>query len=121
MNDKDYDGSDFIVDKDLKNGPLWNRKCTDILCVIVFWLFIIVYGYTCVYAYGNSHPEKLLRPVNGDGDLCGVGALQDYPNLYYIIKKSNAKPRAVCVSKCPKEINDQFQCHGTQFVKPEDC
>lgn len=30
-------------------------------------------------------------------------------------------PRAVCVNKCPKEIDDKFTCHGTQRVKATDC
>lgn len=121
LNDKDYDGSDYLVDPELKNGPLFNRKCTDVLCVLIFWLFIGVYGYTCVYAYQYSDPDKLLRPVNGDGQLCGVGDLKDYPNLYYIIRKSDKEPKAVCISKCPKELSDGFKCHGTSKVKPEDC
>ena len=89
LNDKDYDGTDYLVDTDLKNGPLFKRKCTDCLCLIIFWVFLIVYGYSCIYAYGHSQPERLLRPVNGDGRLCGVGDLKSYPNLYYIIKKSD--------------------------------
>lgn len=54
-------------------------------CLLIFWVFLVGYGYTCVYAYSNSHPEKLLRPVNGDGQLCGVKDLKDFPNLYYMI------------------------------------
>lgn len=121
MNDKDYDGSDYLVDPEIANGPLFNRKCTDVFCVLIFWLFIGTYGYTCIYAYGNSHPEKLLRPVNGDGQLCGVGELSEFPNLYYIIKTSNMNPRAVCIKRCPTEITDTIECHGTQFVSPSDC
>lgn len=47
--------------------------------------------------------------------------LSAYPNLYYIIRKSDKSPRAVCIDKCPKEIGDSFNCHGTSIVKPSDC
>lgn len=67
LNDENYDGGDYLVDTELQNGPLFNRKCTDVFCLLIFWAFLVVYGYTCVYAYSNAHPDKLLRPVNGDG------------------------------------------------------
>lgn len=121
LNDENYDGGDYLVDPELANGPLFNRKCTDVFCLLIFWLYITAYGYTVVYAYGNSHPEKLLRPVNGDGQLCGVKDLKDYPNLYYLIRKEDNSPRAVCINKCPKEKDDGFKCHGTSRVKPEEC
>lgn len=121
LNDKDYDGTDYLVDTDLQNGPLFNRKCTDCFCLLIFWAFLAVYGYSCFYAYNESHPEKLLRPVNGDGKLCGVNELKDYPNLYYIIRKKDRNPRAVCVDHCPLEKEDHFSCHGTKRVMPEDC
>ena len=85
--DGEYDGSDFMVDQELRNGPLYNRKCTDVICLILFIAFLAVYGATCVYSIKEGKPEHLLRPVNGDGDLCGHDSLIDYPNLYYIFLK----------------------------------
>ena len=121
LNDKHYDGSDYLVDTELQNGPLFNRRCTDFLCLVIFWFFLAVYSYTCFYAFSQSEPDSLLRPVNGDGSLCGIGELKNYPNLYYVIKKSDGAPRAVCIDRCPKEKEDHFKCHGTARVKPEDC
>ena len=117
LNDKHYDGSDYLVDPELQNGPLFNRRCTDCFCLVIFWIFLIIYGSTCFYAYNEGHPEKLLRPVNGDGALCGVGGTKNYPNLYYIIRKSDGAPRAVCIDHCPKEKDDAFSCYGTKRVK----
>ena len=105
----------------MKNGPLFNRRCTDVICVILFWAFFALYVCTCYVSYRDGQPDKLLRPVNGDGQLCGVGDLEDYPNLYYIIRKSDASPKAVCITKCPKELADTFKCHGTSKVTPADC
>lgn len=47
--------------------------------------------------------------------------LKDFPNLYYVIRKEDKAPRAVCINKCPIEADDAFKCHGTSRVKPEDC
>jgi hypothetical protein len=74
-----------------------------------------------LYGFKNGRPDKLLRPVNGDGALCGVAGLEDYPYLYFLIKRSNREARAVCVKRCPKEPTDTIECYGTQYVKKEQC
>ena len=71
MKDPDYDGQDFTSDPELRNGPMINRKCTDVL----FWLLFIIsiggYGYTLHYGYKNGKPNELFTPVDGDGKFCG--------------------------------------------------
>ena len=63
------------------------------------------YSYSVVFAYTQGKPQEIFRPVNGDGQLCGWGDLQDFPKLYYVIKAEAPKsPRAVCVDVCPTEI-----------------
>jgi len=121
LNDKNYDGADYLVDPDIAHGPLFNRKCTDMLCVLLLWVCLGSYAWTAHFAYTNGQPDKLLRPVNGDGQLCGAGALAAYPNLYYLLRTADRSPRAVCVDKCPLEIATPFKCHGTSRVKPADC
>ena len=99
-----------------------NRRCTDILFVIIFILTLGGYGYTVKYSFDNGNPDKLLRPVNGDGKLCGVGDLVDYPKLYYIMNSApGSQPRAVCVDFCPREMTSDFKCHGTAAIDPTIC
>jgi len=121
LKDENYKGDDILVDVSLENGPLHNRRFTDIICLLVFIIFCGFYGSTVLYGFKNGRPEKLLRPVNGDGLLCGVGGLDDYPYLFFIMKRSNKEMRAVCVKKCPRESNDTVECYGTQYVKKEQC
>lgn len=64
---------------------------------------------------------QLLRPVNGDGKLCGVGELKDYPNLYYIIRKQDKDYKAVCVKQCPPTPTSNLECFGTSKVHEKDC
>ena len=63
----------------------------------------------------------MFYPVNGDGQLCGVDELAEFPKLYYIVKHDEKIPRAVCVDACPKEIDSQFRCHGTKAIDPSVC
>lgn len=51
LKDENYKGEDFQVNTDLEKGPLFNRKCTDILCLLVFFLFLCVYISTVVHAF----------------------------------------------------------------------
>jgi len=37
------------------------------------------------------------------------------------MKRDKGEMRAVCVKKCPREINDTVECYGTQYVKKEQC
>jgi hypothetical protein len=49
------------------DGPLFDRKCTDIVFFLIFWAFIGGYGWTLQYAYTHGDPAEVFRPVNGDG------------------------------------------------------
>lgn len=100
-----------------------NRKCTDLLFVLLFFISLGGYGYTVKYSLENGNPDKLLRPVNGDGKLCGVGDLKLFPKLYYIMNSAEKPmtPRAVCVDVCPAEITSTFECHGTAKIDVSIC
>lgn len=97
LKDENYQGEDYTVNTELANGPLFSRKCTDVLCLLVFLIFIGTYVGTSVHSWKHSNLNQLLRPVNGDGKLCGVDELAEYPNLYYIVRETDAELRAVCV------------------------
>lgn len=67
LNDENYDGKDYQVDSKIMDGPLFDRKCTDIVFFLIFWAFIGGYGWTLHYAYTHGDPAEVFRPVNGDG------------------------------------------------------
>jgi len=97
LKDPDYKGEDYTVNQELKDGPIKERKCTDIFCILLFILFAGTYIYSIVYGYQNNHIHQLLHPVNGDGKLCGIDDLEEYPNLYYLVKAKSKEMKAVCV------------------------
>ena len=44
LQDPDYKAEDFLVDTELRFGPIKSRGCTDVLCWIIFFASFIGYG-----------------------------------------------------------------------------
>lgn len=101
---------------ELKDGPIQNRGCTDILCCLLFIVFFA--GFTGVHWYGFMHgdPYLLLTTWDYDGNGCGYNETTlEYPYLYYPtidIQGAAAKGASVetakeilrygvCVQECP--------------------
>ncbi|XP_053381023.1 choline transporter-like protein 4 isoform X2 [Mercenaria mercenaria] len=115
--DDDYDDDDerkpLKYDPKFK-GPVSKRSCTDIICCLIFVVFVlglVVVGYFA-FTYGN--PRLLLYPMNSDKELCGFGSQKGKPNLlfYDLVACGRMGPGVfvdgcpttqICVSECPKE------------------
>lgn len=86
LNSSEYRGEASFVDKDLRlKGPLKNRKCTDVLFVIIFFAFCGLMGWGGYNGMKNGHIESLVNPVDEDGKLCGYD-YPDYHFAYYLIQ-----------------------------------
>ena len=72
LKDRSYKGEDFKIKTELGSGPFHERRCTDIFCCLIFTLFLAGMGFCSGYGYMNGHPDKLLSPIGGDGNICGV-------------------------------------------------
>jgi hypothetical protein len=84
------------------DGPTSDRKCTDILClvlIVVMWISMTMLG---VYAIMNGDARLVLSPLDYDGNLCGTryGSqdMRNYPYLYSV----NNYGGGICVENCPK-------------------
>ena len=123
LKDRNYKGEDFNVRQDLGKGPYSQRRCTDILCCLFFTAFVIGMGVATGYGYVNGHPSKLVAPIGGDGNICGVTeGYEDYPYLM-IADISNVVEDAdsifeygFCVKKCPESADDTIECKTTAKV-----
>ena len=113
--DPTYTADDYEIDEAIKAGPLHNRKCTDILCLLIFIVALIGGGYVAVYSYENGNPERIMRPMDADGNFCGkTPGYEDYPYLYYTnIESTFWLPYGVCVSRCPASPSDPIDCVPT--------
>ncbi|XP_053769853.1 choline transporter-like protein 4 isoform X1 [Desmodus rotundus] len=98
-------------------GPIKNRGCTDVICCVLFLLFILGYIVVGIVAWAYGDPRQVLYPRNSTGAYCGLGANKDKPYLLYFnifscILATNviAAPAQglqcstpqVCVSSCPE-------------------
>jgi len=68
----------------ISSGPMANRKCTDILCLLIFLAACGGMGYVANYAISNGDPDLILAPMDADGKFCGKSpGYENYPVLWY--------------------------------------
>ena len=83
LKDRNYKGDDFNIKQELGQGPFAERRCTDMLCCTIFTLFLLGMAFLTGYGYVNGDPNKLISPIDGDGNICGVTAgYEDYQYLF---------------------------------------
>nr|XP_002126506.1 choline transporter-like protein 5 [Ciona intestinalis]XP_018668803.1 choline transporter-like protein 5 [Ciona intestinalis] len=107
-------GKEKTFDPNFK-GPIKKRSCTDILCCLLFFVFIIGYIVIGLFAWLNGDPVILLFPTDNQGRICGLNYgdldLRGKSNLFYfdITKCASAatlinfqcQTTQICVSSCP--------------------
>ena len=60
-----------------------SRSCTDILCILLFIVFIGGWVGVGVIGFMSGDPEQLVFPSNSQGEICGRGDYQDKPALFF--------------------------------------
>ncbi len=125
LKDRSWKGDGIQVNKDIAKKPTdKNRRCTDVLCCLVFVAFMVGMIWSTVYGYVNGNPGKLIAPIDGDKNICGYSAgVEDYPKLYIddistaASDPTNVFSYSVCVKSCPKEKTDAIDCQTTSVTK----
>lgn len=101
-----------------ENGPIANRKSTDILCCLIFIVAIVAFCAASAYGWMNGDPSKLLIGWDSDRNGCGYSeSVKDYPYLYWpeepaagikdaieslsVDKAISLLNGGVCVKECP--------------------
>lgn len=87
-------------------GPLKNRSCTDIPCLMVFIIFMVCWGAVGYYAFKHGDIQTFLAPTDSEGRKCGIDSeVSDTPYLVFfdLTKCFNSRCNTpqVCVRKCP--------------------
>ena len=87
-----------------------HRHCTDVLCLILFILFIFIYGLFSILVINQGNPISLIQASDSYGNLCGQNQYKDKPyQLYFDISKCltdgvftfNCPTIKLCVDTCP--------------------
>lgn len=58
------DRKELNYDLALENGPTEDRKCTDVVCLLIFLLFWAATGFIAVSTYSRGTFDKVMRPVD---------------------------------------------------------
>ncbi|XP_077187018.1 choline transporter-like protein 4 [Paroedura picta] len=101
-------------------GPIKNRSCTDIICCVLFMVFLAGYIIVGLLAWLYGDPRQVIYPRNSTGSYCGVGENRKKPFVLYFnmincITSLNVMAAAmnglqcptpqVCVSSCPADFS----------------
>ncbi|XP_060248444.1 choline transporter-like protein 5 isoform X3 [Meriones unguiculatus] len=112
MNDT---GDPRMYDPDFQ-GPVAKRSCTDVLCCMVFMLFVIGYVLLGLTAWAHGDPRRVAYPTDSEGQFCGQ---KGTPNenktiLFYFNLLRCSSPSVmltlqcpttqICVSRCPERF-----------------
>ncbi|XP_060126448.1 choline transporter-like protein 4 [Zootoca vivipara] len=65
------------------HGPIKNRSCTDIICCIIFMVFIAGYFVVGILAWLYGDPRQAIYPRNSTGAYCGIGENRGKPFVFY--------------------------------------
>lgn len=98
-----------------------NRGCTDCPCLLVFLAFIGSMGYITMLGFNEGDVAKLIAPLDGDNNFCGVSPdVVGYGNLYItdftLESVTEIFDSGVCVKECPKTAEEAFECITTSKV-----
>ncbi|KAK3576036.1 hypothetical protein CHS0354_005192 [Potamilus streckersoni] len=96
-------------------GPIKNRSCTDVLCCLIFIIFVLGLGVVGYFGFTYGDPRLLLYPVNSEKELCGFGKYRTKPNLFFFdlvtcgrmgpgVFVDGCPTPQVCVSECPSSL-----------------
>ncbi|KAF2898519.1 hypothetical protein ILUMI_07651 [Ignelater luminosus] len=106
--EKNY-GEPLQYDPDF-NGPYKHRSCTDILCFLLFFVFIGCWIGIGTYAFVKGDPDVLLVPKDSQGSRCGLDShVANKPYLFFFdltrclqsIPFTGCRTPQVCVERCP--------------------
>ncbi|XP_061475437.1 choline transporter-like protein 4 [Rhineura floridana] len=100
-------------------GPIQKRSCTDIICCILFTVFIAGYIVVGILAWVYGDPRQVIYPRNSTGAYCGTSENSNKPFLFYfnIMKCATSvnilaaamnglqcPTTQICVSSCPDKF-----------------
>ncbi|XP_030884357.1 choline transporter-like protein 5 [Leptonychotes weddellii] len=127
-------------------GPVAKRSCTDVLCCIIFILFIIAYILLGLVAWVHGDPRRVAYPTDSKGHFCGqkgtpneLKCMVHHFELVVCTSKSWLShvefpplcsfSSQICVSKCPEKFltymeiqfryrtNKHYWMYYSQFCK----
>lgn len=57
--------------------------------------------YCSIYGYTKGNPDLIYRGTDINNNICGIGATEAFPYLYFTDPISLDTDKRVCVTSCP--------------------
>lgn len=108
-----------IDHKELRDGPLKDRSCTDILCCLFFFAFLGAMITLGIYGYQHGDPNAVIYPYDSAGNQCGRPdtATSSYTYVYFLTPFNTKSTRwKACVKECPSSSLSTVDCYTTKWV-----
>ncbi|CAH8575394.1 unnamed protein product [Dicrocoelium dendriticum] len=97
--------------KDIVDGPVRKRSCTDIPCGILFFIFILGFLVVTLWSFAMGDYRRVIYPTNSQGRVCGMD-VPGKPYLYFfdlsrcftlapVLMIVDCPTPQVCVESCP--------------------
>ena len=105
-----------IINEELRDGPVPDRKCTDLFFCLLFFLFLCSFFTIGAIGFTEGDPSLLLYPYDSSGSQCGRPNTpsSSYPYLYYpAASTSSPSPSSyrVCLKSCPLSNSTSIDCY----------
>lgn len=106
-----------IISAECKDGPVVERGCTDLICLIIFLaVFVALFGIA-IYGFTKGKPTLLYTPSDPDGNFCGYSDnATDYPYIYFVAPSATTLYRTTCVKTCPTANSTKLDCLVNSLV-----
>ncbi|CAG9467592.1 unnamed protein product [Pedinophyceae sp. YPF-701] len=111
-----------VPDENEPVKPYENRRCTDILFLIIFIAWWVGMFVVCGIAFQRGEVERLLYGVDSFGNTCGTNDLGDRKKIYWtnnfdLLTFANIKTGVkICINECPEQpaAGDQVAVTATK-------
>lgn len=119
-----YEREQFRHDPQFR-GPLSKRSCTDVICLLIFFVFLIAFGFAGYFAFREGDIDKILVPRDSKGFQCGRDSEvldKKYLLFFDLVKCADplvpiqgCQTTQICVEKCPNStfVFDRSMCRSS--------
>lgn len=115
---------EYLPSEELRDGPIANRKCTDVLFCLIFLLFIIAVFTVGIIGFSHGQPALILYPYDSSGNQCGrpSQSASSYPYLYFPAAEifQNFSDYRICLKSCPNINSTNVHCYSNGQVYCDD-
>mmetsp|Transcript_371 Transcript_371/g.1271 ORF Transcript_371/g.1271 Transcript_371/m.1271 type:complete len:934 (+) Transcript_371:88-2889(+) len=103
-------------EKDISAGPVQERHCTDMICIIIFAAAWVGYIFLTFANAGAGNPQKLYRPRDFRGSFCALEdqwasdiSLKNQEKLTYMMNVTAAVDQALTQMLCAEATADSLR------------